>query len=46
VIVVPQMAHMHNFAGTRRLLWDRIDAFIAQVATRTSAWRRQTYGRV
>jgi alpha-beta hydrolase superfamily lysophospholipase len=37
VIVVPRMAHMHNFAGTRRLLWDRIDAFIAQVATRTSA---------
>jgi pimeloyl-ACP methyl ester carboxylesterase len=31
-IVVPRMAHMHNFAGTRRQLWDRIDAFIAQVA--------------
>jgi hypothetical protein len=30
--VVPRMAHMHNFAGTRALLWRRIDAFIAQVA--------------
>jgi alpha-beta hydrolase superfamily lysophospholipase len=29
--VVPRMAHMHNFAGTRRRLWDRIDAFILQV---------------
>ena len=27
-IVVPRMAHMHNFAGTRRRMWDRIDAFI------------------
>jgi len=24
VVVVPAMAHMHNFAGTRRLLWERI----------------------
>jgi len=31
-IVVPRMAHMHNFAGTRRRMWDRIDAFIFQVA--------------
>lgn len=31
-IVVPRMAHMHNFAGTRQRMWDRIDAFIAQVA--------------
>jgi len=30
--VVPRMAHMHNFAGTRTLMWRRIDAFIAQVA--------------
>ena len=30
--VVPRMAHMHNFAGTRALMWKRIDAFIAQVA--------------
>ncbi len=32
LFVVPRMAHMHNFAGTRALLWRRIDAFIAQVA--------------
>ena len=30
--VVPRMAHMHDFAGTRALMWRRIDAFIAQVA--------------
>jgi len=30
--VAPKMAHMHNFAGTRELLWKRIDAFVAQVA--------------
>jgi hypothetical protein len=23
VFVVPRMAHMHNFASTRRLLWER-----------------------
>jgi alpha-beta hydrolase superfamily lysophospholipase len=33
VTVVPRMAHMHNFAGTRRRMWDWIDAFIAQVRT-------------
>lgn len=31
--VVPRMAHMHNFAGTRALLWCRLGAFVAQVAT-------------
>ncbi len=35
--VVPRMAHMHNFAGTRRRMWDRIDAFIAQLATAANA---------
>jgi alpha-beta hydrolase superfamily lysophospholipase len=29
--VAPKMAHMHNFAGTRELMWRRLDAFIAQV---------------
>jgi pimeloyl-ACP methyl ester carboxylesterase len=24
VLITPRMGHMHNFAGTRRLLWDRI----------------------
>ena len=32
--VVPRMAHMHNFAGTRELLWRRLDAFISQVGGR------------
>jgi alpha-beta hydrolase superfamily lysophospholipase len=32
LFVAPRMAHMHNFAGTRRLLWARLDAFIEQVA--------------
>jgi len=31
--VVPRMAHMHNFAGTRHRLWARLSAFIAQVAS-------------
>jgi pimeloyl-ACP methyl ester carboxylesterase len=29
--VVPRMAHMHNFAGTRRRLWSRLSSFIVQV---------------
>jgi hypothetical protein len=33
VLVVPQMAHMHNFAVTRTLLWERLDEFVAHVAT-------------
>jgi hypothetical protein len=36
VLVVPQMAHMHNFAATRTLLWERLDEFVAHV-TRISA---------
>lgn len=27
VFIVPRMAHMHNFARTRELLWDRIACF-------------------
>ena len=27
VYVQPRAAHMHNFAGTRRLLWDELDAW-------------------
>ena len=30
-LVVPRMAHMHNFAGTRHRLWSRLSAFIVQV---------------
>jgi pimeloyl-ACP methyl ester carboxylesterase len=32
LLVVPRMAHMHNFAGPRARLWARLDAFIGQVA--------------
>lgn len=32
LIVVPRMAHMHNFAGTRHLLWDRLSAWAADRA--------------
>lgn len=38
LLVVPRMAHMHNFAGTRALLWARIDASIGQVARGQFAW--------
>jgi pimeloyl-ACP methyl ester carboxylesterase len=31
--VQPRSAHMHNFAGTRELLWRRIDAFLSQVGS-------------
>jgi hypothetical protein len=27
VFVCPRMGHMHNFAGTRQLLWRRIESF-------------------
>ena len=36
VLVVPRMAHMHNFATTRTLLWERLDEFVAHVTRRTS----------
>jgi alpha-beta hydrolase superfamily lysophospholipase len=32
LFVAPRMAHMHNFAGTRQLFWQRLHAFVAQVA--------------
>lgn len=31
LFIAPKMAHMHNFAGTRQLMWRRIAAFIEQV---------------
>lgn len=34
LFIVPRMAHMHNFAGTRESLWRRLDAFVAQVGDR------------
>jgi pimeloyl-ACP methyl ester carboxylesterase len=35
--VVPRMAHMHNFASTRRLLWDRLEHWMAGVVQAMSA---------
>jgi pimeloyl-ACP methyl ester carboxylesterase len=32
VYIVPRMAHMHNFAGTRRRLWERLVAWSTTVA--------------
>jgi pimeloyl-ACP methyl ester carboxylesterase len=29
--IIPEMAHMHNFADTRRALWQRIENFVALV---------------
>jgi hypothetical protein len=29
VVVVPRMAHMHNFADTREQLWRRFDDWLA-----------------
>jgi len=37
--VCPQMAHMHNFASTRELLWQRIETWGAWVAALTLASR-------
>ncbi|MEZ4331538.1 MAG: alpha/beta hydrolase [Myxococcota bacterium] len=31
VVVVPRMAHMHNFASTRDRLWRRLETFVRQV---------------
>ena len=32
VVVVPRMAHMHNFADTRECLWDRFRRWLPVVA--------------
>jgi pimeloyl-ACP methyl ester carboxylesterase len=36
VVVVPSMAHMHNFATTRRLFWDTLVAWIDYISTSRS----------
>jgi pimeloyl-ACP methyl ester carboxylesterase len=41
VLVVPRMAHMHNFATTRTLLWERLDEFVAHLTHRTAPDRRR-----
>ncbi|WP_157217036.1 alpha/beta hydrolase [Flavisphingomonas formosensis] len=33
LFVAPRMAHMHNFAGTRRLFWNRIENFVDQAVS-------------
>ncbi|MFT3967467.1 MAG: hypothetical protein QM690_16455 [Sphingobium sp.] len=33
IFICPRMGHMHNFAGTRALLWQRIDSFGRWCAT-------------
>ncbi|WP_007510709.1 hypothetical protein [Pseudofrankia saprophytica] len=37
LFVCPRMGHMHNFAATRQLLWERIDTWAAWVAAATAA---------
>ena len=32
LVVIPEMADMHNFAGTRGQLWDRFYAWLAILA--------------
>ena len=32
LVVIPEMAHMHNFADTRRQLWERFHAWLAVLA--------------
>ena len=38
VYVVPRMAHMHNFASTRELLWRRIEDWSRMVAAGTASF--------
>jgi hypothetical protein len=35
--VVPRSGHMHNFAGTRHLLWRRIESWAGGVAPTSAA---------
>ena len=32
LFIVPRMAHMHNFASTRQLLWDRLSDWMLMIA--------------
>ena len=36
VFIVPRMAHMHNFANTRRLLWERVADWAEMQSRRTT----------
>ena len=35
VSITPAMAHMHNFAGTRRLMWDRLASWAHGIGSRS-----------
>lgn len=37
VLIVPRMSHMHNFAGTRKILWRRLDLWWRAVAGQDAA---------
>jgi hypothetical protein len=37
LLVVPQMAHIHNFAGSRQRLWDRLSCWMRAVAVSAPA---------
>lgn len=41
LFVCPRMGHMHNFAGTRQLLWRRIEKWAAWVADERASTRPQ-----
>jgi hypothetical protein len=41
LFVCPRMAHMHNFAGTRELFWERIDSWARWVTSLTLSTRRK-----
>lgn len=41
VVVVPEMGHMHNFAGTRGRLWDRLARWVDTVVDQRSSARSQ-----
>jgi pimeloyl-ACP methyl ester carboxylesterase len=36
---VPRMAHMHNFAGSRELMWQRVHAWGSGLSSTSAAWR-------
>jgi pimeloyl-ACP methyl ester carboxylesterase len=39
IFVVPRMAHMHNFASTREVLWQRLEAWSKMLAAAASRLR-------
>ena len=39
VCIVPRMAHMHNFAGTREVLWARLEYWTRGIAASGDATR-------